>query len=208
MSKKEVYINQIITTYVRKDLADLANIKNIIKFNNLLKVLAERNGQLLNIATLARTVGLSAVTIEKYLFILENTYIIKLVSPFSTNAKVEISKAPKLFFYDTGICHFLHLRELPQAIIGSAFENSIFVELVKKYGSEKINYWRSHSQNEVDFILKLNDKILPIEVKYNFSNFNFKSTKGFLERYKLKDYRVAGLLDHSDDVHNYYPWEL
>lgn len=208
LAKKETYLNQIINTYVRKDLADLAQVKNIAKFNNLLKALAEQNGQLVNVATLAKIIGLSAATIDKYLFILENTYIIKLLAPYSTNARVEIAKAPKVFFYDTGICNFLHLNGLPQAIVGHAFENSVFLELAKKYGVDKINYWRSHSQNEVDFILRLDGKILPIEAKYNFSGFNYKSVKGFLDRYDLKDYRVAGLLDRRDDSHNCYPWEL
>lgn len=208
LAKKETYLNQIINTYVRKDLADLAQVKDISKFNKLLKALAEQNGQLVSVAALANTVGLSAATVDKYLFILENTYIIKLLAPYSTNARVEISKSPKVFFYDTGICNFLHLNALPQAMVGHAFENSIFLELAKKYGVEKINFWRSHSQNEVDFILNLSGKILPIEVKYNFSNFNFKSVKGFLDRYGLKDYKVAGLLDRRDDAHNCYPWEL
>jgi len=98
IEKKERYIQQIIDTYIKKDIRDLANIKNIKKFNNLLRTLAEQSGQLLNISTIANACSLAKQTVEDYLFILENTYIIKLISPFSSSAKVEVVKTPKIFF--------------------------------------------------------------------------------------------------------------
>ncbi|MCP4295513.1 MAG: ATP-binding protein, partial [Proteobacteria bacterium] len=69
---KEKYLQQIVDTYIKKDIRDLANIRNIIRFNKLLRVLAAQSGQMLNVAELANTVQLAKQTIEEYLFILEN----------------------------------------------------------------------------------------------------------------------------------------
>lgn len=102
---KEKYLQQIVDTYVKKDIRDLASIRDITKFNKLLRVLAGQSGQLLNITELANTAQLAKQTIEDYLFILENTYIINLLQTFSRNIRSELFKTPKLFFYDTGLQH-------------------------------------------------------------------------------------------------------
>ncbi len=154
--------------------------KNIIKFNKLLKLLAEQSGQLLNVTSLAKTVGLAKQTVEEYLFILENTYIIKLVPPFSRSSKVEVNKAPKIFFYDTGLLQMLWLSSFANVNIGNIFETSVFAELVKKYGTENIRFWRNKNQNEIDFILKQRTEIISIEVKESFYNFRYSSMKPFL----------------------------
>jgi hypothetical protein len=205
---KEKYLQQIIDTYVRKDIRDLANIKDIKKFNNLLKILATQSGQLLNIAKLAKACALSQQTIENYLFILENTYILKLVSPHSSNPRVEIVKAPKIFFYDTGLAQMLWLNKIPQSIVGNILETSVFAELVKKYGRESINYWRNKKQNEIDFILNFKNQILPIEVKENFRNFKPASISFFLDKYIVNDYKVVGLRGNKTNKNCLYPWEI
>lgn len=208
IEKKEKYLQQIIDTYIKKDIRDLANIKNIDKFNNMLKVLASQSGNLLNVAELARTCQLSQQTVENYLFILENTYIIKLIRPFSSSAKIEMVKTPKIFFYDTGILQMLWLKNLQKIFLGNIFETSVFSELVKKYGMESLNYWRNKNRNEIDFILSQKGGLLPIEVKKNFGNFRRASVSFFLEKYKAKDYKVVSILGEKKDKHCAYPWEL
>lgn len=78
VEKKEIYLSQIIDTYIKKDIRDLANIRNIEKFNKLIQALAAQSGNILNVLELANTVGLARKTIGEYLFLLENTYIIKI----------------------------------------------------------------------------------------------------------------------------------
>jgi uncharacterized protein len=208
VAKKEKYLNQIIDTYIKKDIRDLAKIRDIKKFNDMLKVLAAQSGQLLNVSKLAKTCSLAQQTVEKYLFILENTFIIKLVTPYSTSPKVEVVKAPKIFFYDTGIVQMLWLRKFSQNFVGNIFETSIFAELVKKYGKDKIYYWRNRNQNEIDFILLSGEKPLPIEVKMNFGNFRASSLSHFLERYKINEYRIVGLEGETRGEFYVYPWEI
>jgi len=130
---KEKYLAQIIDTYVRKDVRDLAGIRNPEKFNRLLEVLASQSSQLLNITELADTVGLAKQTISEYLFLLEQTYIIRLLRPFSRNKRTELFKTPKVFFLDTGLMQLLWLKGLQKEVLGQVFETGIFAELAKKY---------------------------------------------------------------------------
>lgn len=208
VEKKEKYLQQIIDTYIRRDIRDLANVKEIQKFNNLIKILASQSGQLLNIAELSKTVGLSKQTIENYLFILENTYVIKLIPPFSKSPKVEVSKRPKIFFYDTGILQMLCFKKLNQSLLGPIFETNIFSQLVKKYGRENIFYWRNKNQKEIDFIIQKKEKILPIEAKLNFSGFSEKTLEAFLRKYKTRDFYVVGLGEKKFKDYQRYPWEI
>ncbi len=205
---KEKRLQQIIDTYVKKDISELANIDNIESFNKLLEVLAVQSGQLVNIKELANTCKLSKITVEKYLFILEQTYIIKLVRPYHKNIRSELSKTPKVFFYDTGLMQMLWLKELQKEIIGSVFETSIFCELVKKYRKEDVYYWRTKDKKEIDFILKDKIKILPIEVKLNLERFNARAIKYFNEKYNLDDYKVVGMDGELRNKSYFYPWNL
>ena len=208
VEKKETYLQQIIDTYVRKDIGDLAGIRDVRKFNSLVKLLASQSGQLLNAAAAAKTCALAVQTVRNYLFILENTYVIKLVAPFSSSAKVEVVKAPKIFFLDTGLARMLRFKRLSAELPGDAFETSVFSELVKKYGSRDINYWRNRNQNEIDFILNLRGKLVPCEVKESFANFRRGAMSSFCDKYKVEDYKVAGIRGEKKDGHCVYPWEL
>lgn len=205
---KAKYLQQIIDTYVKKDIRDLARVKDIEKFNKLIEVLAAQSGQLLNVVELSNTCKISKQTIEKYLFILENTYIIKLVRPFHKNIRSELFKIPKIFFYDSGLAQILWLKELPKEIIGSVFETSVYAELVKKYGRESIYYWRTKDKKEIDFIIKDKNNVIPLEVKMNFESFKMGNIKYFMEKYKSKNYQVIGLKGEKKEAEYLYPWEL
>ncbi len=205
---KEKYLQQIIDTYVKKDIRDLAEIKDVSKFNKLLEVLSAQSGNLLNIVELSNTCRLARPTVEKYLFILENTYIIKLVKPYSGNIRSELFKSPKIFFYDTGLMQMLWLKSFPKELIGSVFETGIFSQLVKKYSKESVFFWRTKDKREIDFILKLKKSLLPIEVKLNFERFASSSVKYFNSKYKLKKYKLVSLKGIPKDEYAVYPWQL
>ncbi len=205
---KEKKLQQIIDTYARKDIRELANVESIEKFNILLEILASQSGQLLNVKELSSTCKLSAQTVEKYLFLLEQTYIVKLVRPYSRNIRSELSKTPKVFFFDSGLMQLLWLKRLQKRVIGNVFETSVFSELVKKYGRENIYYWRTKDKKEIDFIIEEKNKIVPIEVKTNFRNFKISSMGLFLKKYRVKDYRVVSIEGEKRGENYFYPWEL
>lgn len=205
---KEKYLQQIIDTYIKKDIRDLADIKDVNKFNRLIEALASQSGQLLNVFELSNTCNIAKPTAENYLFLLEQTYIIKSVRPYSRNLRSELSKTPKIFFYDTGLMQMLWLKELPKEVMGQVFETSIFVELVKKYGSQRVAYWRTTDKKEIDFVLKKGKSYLPLEVKLNFAQFKASSINYFKEKYHISEHRVVGLHGKIKDKQCIYPWQL
>lgn len=206
---KNKYINQIIDTYIKKDIRDLAEIKDVDKFNKLIEVLASQSGNLLNVAELSNVVNLSKQTIEKYLFLLEETYIIKLLHPFSKNKRKELFKTPKVFLFDTGLLNILWFKEFPKEILGSVFETSIFSELVKKYGSDNVYFWRTTDKKEIDFILRDKNNLIPIEAKLNFAKAETLALKYFSSEYSTEKYKTVALYgERKDDPKMVYPWNL
>lgn len=206
--KKEKYLQQIVDTYIKKDIRDLAEIKDISKFNKLLEALSFQSGNLLNVTELSNTCNIAKQTVEKYLFLLENTYILKLVRPYSKNIRSELFKIAKIYFYDTGLMQMLWLKGLQKEIIGNVFETAIFSELVKNYGKDKVFYWRTTDKKEIDFILRVKNRILPIEVKLNFEQVNLTAIRYFNRYYKLKDYKIIGLKGSRENKFYIYPWSL
>ena len=101
----------------------------------------------------------------------------------------------------------LQLKTIPGAIIGNVFETAVFSELVKRYGKDQIFYWRTKDKKEIDFILRQKNKILPVEVKYNFARFSKTSINYFLRRYQLEDYKVIGFLGDLSQEQFMYLWE-
>lgn len=205
---KEKRLQQIIDTYVQKDIRDLANVEDIESFNKLLEVLASQSGQMINITELANTCDLSKPTVEKYLFVLEQTYIIKLVRPYHKNIRSEISKTPKVFFFDTGLMQMLWLKELQREIIGEVFEVSVFSELVKKYEKDDVYYWRTKDKKEIDFVLKNKRTLVPLEAKLNFERFNSRVINYFSKEYKTDKGGVVGLEGRLKNDSYFYPWNL
>jgi len=207
---REIYLSQVINTYIRKDIRDLANIRHIQKFNKLIETLAAQCGQLLNITELANTAGISRPTVENYLFILEQTYVIQLLRPFSRNIRGELFKTPKVFFHDTGIAHLLWLKEFPKTILGSMLENTVFAELRKDRELGEFFYWRTQDGKEIDFIVPRREGILPVEVKIAASKIRRSALQYFHERYKAQRSicLVLGGKVKTDDLFEVrYPWE-
>lgn len=207
-SVKEKYLQQIIDTYIRKDIRDLAEIKDVIKFNRLLEILAAQSGNLLNISELSNTCSLSRETVERYLFLLEQTYILRLVHPFSKNLRSELTKTPKIFFYDTGLMQMLWLKQLQREIIGTVFETSVFSELIKQHAKENILFWRTQDKKEIDFILRLGKNLIPIEAKLSFPRNTPANIHSWNQTYQTKKYFVVGLHGVPTDSGFIYPWQL
>ena len=178
------------------------------EFNKLVEVLASQSGNLLNITELSNTCGIAKQTVERYLFILESTYILKLVKPYHKNIRSELFKVPKFFFYDSGLMQMLWLKKLQKEIIGSVFETAVFSELIKKYYKNNVLYWRTADKKEIDFILRDKNSILPIEVKLNFQQFNLSSLMYFNEKYSNIEYRLVGLNGNCKEKFAIYPWKL
>ncbi len=211
LERKEKYLQQIIDTHIHKDIRDLAEIKDVSRFNRLVEVLASQSGNLLNVAELSNTCDLARQTIARYLFLLEQTYIIRLVRPFSRNLRSEVTKTPKVFFYDTGLMQMLWLKRLQKELLGPVFETSLFAELVKLFRTDTVTYWRTVNQQEIDFMLQLPEGPLPVEVKKQFPPQFPPVFKRFWQTDALSDDSpgyLVGLYGEPTDRRMIYPWQL
>lgn len=214
VEKKEAYLNQIVDTYIKKDIRDLANIRNIEKFNKLIQVLAAQSGNLLNNLELANTVGLAWKTIEEYLFLLENTYVIKLVRPYHKNLRSELFKTPKVYLIDHGIANLLAHKTFSSinAIGGNIFETAVFSDLIKNYKKSSVYFWRTTAKQEVDFIIDVGGKIIPIEAKLSASSAKLNNLKLFIKEYNCQAGYVAFLNGAPSDavktIKFIHPWEI
>jgi predicted AAA+ superfamily ATPase len=208
---KETYLQQIIDTYIKNDIRDLANIKHIEKFNKLIRILASQSGKLFNVRELSATAQLAQQTVEEYLFILESTYVIRRLRPYSRNIRSELFKMPKVFFYDTGIMNMLQFHGLPAEITGAGFETSVFSELVKTAGAENIFFWRTQDKKEIDFIVTSGQEVRPVEVKLNAAAFNATALNYFNGKYSPPSCFCVTLegipAAKASFVRNVRPWE-
>lgn len=204
ISKKIELIEELYNSYLEKDIINFLKIKNSVSFNKLVSLLSAQTGGLLNVNQLAKNVGVEVKTLNHYLDILENTFIIKLVKPFFTNPKKELIKMPKVYFCDNGIRNFALSRfESLSARVdkGEVFENLIASELLKTVKSpDSLHYWRSLQKAEVDFVIKRGDgRVVPMEVKAQKMDKPVisRSYRSFLARYKphvafLMNYNLRG----------------
>jgi predicted AAA+ superfamily ATPase len=163
--KKELLKN-LTRTYLEKDIFFFLNIYHIEKFRSLLNYLSFNIGSLIEIASIMNEFRMDYRTVENYLSILANTYIISLVSPFYKNLATELKKSKKVYFIDSGLRNSImnNFTQLESRIDkGVIIENFIFNELRSNF--EKINYWRTTSKAEVDFVIQTSKEIIPIEVK-------------------------------------------
>lgn len=183
-------LEEIYTSYVRKDIKDLISIENPSTFNKIVELLALQIGQMTNLDNLSQKAKIDLRTLEKYLFLLENTFVIKIIRPYFTNKQKEIVKMPKIYFSDLGIRNmivenFTNLEKRPDK--GAVIENAVLTEIFKqKSNLDQIYFWRTKSKIEVDFIWKRKLNLIPIEVKYQpFTKPKIPSgLRSFIKKYK------------------------
>jgi len=174
--------------YIKKDIYD-SNIADSQKFLAILKTLATQTWELLNMNEIANTFDLSLPTVEKYIYIMQKSFHIAIIRPFYKNVKKELTKMPKVYFYDLGFRNSL-LKNFDNINLRSDkwnfLENIYFRKFLFKYGLDNINFWRTQNKNEVDFIvnenkayeIKFNDKLIKTS-KYelfrkNYPDFNLE----------------------------------
>lgn len=163
-------LQDIYNSYIQKDIKSLLKGEDISAYNNLLKILSSQVGNLLNINELSNTLKIGRRQILKYLNVLEQTFIIKLLNPYYSNKRTEISKMPKLYLMDSGIINFSlgNFGRIDYRLnIGYYIENFVLNEIIKyKPIQYNLYFWRTKLGTEIDFMLQGNDELIPIEVKW------------------------------------------
>jgi len=169
--EKKLRLRDIYQSYIQKDLTDFLQLEKVDGFNKLLVHLANQTGDLLNIHSLTKVVALNRQEIERYLNILEYTFICSRVYPFYKNYSKEITKTPKIYFLDLGLRNYILNQFQPilqRQDVGKLFENFYFTERISNdlYSFDKINFWRTTNQTEIDFIVQNETGMEAIEIKW------------------------------------------
>ena len=180
--RKKRKLEQLSLDYIKKDIYD-ANIQEVDKFFAILKILATQTWELVNASDLAKTLQIDTKTVEKYLYIMRKSYCISLTKPFWTNVKAELTKMPKVYFFDLGLRNsFLNNFENINERLDKwgFFENVVRREFGFKYGFDNLKYRRKQDKNEVDIIVK---EQKAYEVKFTKNLIKESKYKAFREKY-------------------------
>ena len=161
-------------TYVERDVREVLNVGDIEAFGRFIRLCAGRNGQLLNLSSLANDCGITHTTARRWISVLEASFLIILLRPHHKNFSKRMIKSPKLYFLDTGfLCYLLRIRSPEDLRIhssrGAVFESLVISELLKNYfhqGKESdLYFWRDSGGHEVDVLIDSGKELLPIEIK-------------------------------------------
>ena len=171
----QMFYGAYLRTYIERDVGDLAEIGDSIKFSKFMVAVAAMSGNLLNKASLARDVGISEPTAERWLGILVASNIVYLLQPYSNNITKRAIKTPKVYFLDTGLAAYLTKWNTPDvlksgAMAGAFFESFVISEIIKSYYNRgilepPIYFYRDKEMNEIDLIIENAGKLHPIEIK-------------------------------------------
>ncbi|MDE2173612.1 MAG: ATP-binding protein, partial [Patescibacteria group bacterium] len=181
-AEKERILKNITTSYLYKDIFTFEKIKSPLHFELLLKLLAHQVGSTVSLNEIAESLAVSRHTVEKYLRLLEQAYVIRRVHSFSRNSRNEIRKSFKVFFLDAGVRNAIinDLRDTDtRTDVGSLFELLFFTELMKQSTLETfgpdIQFWRTKQGLEIDFIVERAGNLRAYECKWGGGEVSFKT---------------------------------
>ncbi|OFY84617.1 MAG: ATPase [Bacteroidetes bacterium RIFCSPLOWO2_12_FULL_35_15] len=168
------YLKELVNDYLFKDILAFEGVKNASKLVDLLRLIAFQIGKEVSMEELGRQLGMSKNTVERYLDLLAKTFVVFKLQGFSRNLRNEITKSSKWYFCDIGIRNTLianfnsiNLRN----DVGELWENYVIAERIKyqQYKGILVNnyFWRTHQQQEIDWIEDGNGKLFAYEIKWN-----------------------------------------
>lgn len=198
--KKKQYLLEVVNSYLLKDILMIDGIKNSSKMRDLLRLVAFQMGSEVSYDELARQLGLSRNTVEKYLDLLSKIYVIHKLPAFSQNKRKEVTKSSKWYFTDNGIRNavindfrVVSMRE----DVGLLWESFLIGERMKKRNNANefasFYFWRSYSMQEIDLIEEFNGTISAFEFKWN--NKKVKTPSRFVENYPHTDFNVINKIN-------------
>jgi len=193
--QKIEYLNELVNSYLLKDILTLDTIKNSSKLVNILRLLAFQVGNEVSVNELAQNVGLNKNTVERYLDLLTKVFIIYRIEGYNRNLRKEISKSPRYYFWDNGVRNILIANFNSLVLrndVGQLWENYLISERLKLQhfnGWLSNNYfWRTYDQQEIDWIEERDGGLHAFELKYNKSN--QKVPGAWVKNYPNADFNV------------------
>lgn len=185
----QTFYSSYVQTYIDRDINELGNVKDKLKFTQFLTAMAARTGQMLNYSNIAEQIEVTVATIKAWTSLLEASGIIYIMQPYSNSALTRAIKTPKVYFRDTGLVCFLTKYQTAEtamngAIAGELFETFVVSEILKSFSNAGmdyrmyVTYYRgkdkvrrqkkgieTKTEAEIDIIIEQDDTIYPIEIK-------------------------------------------
>jgi len=172
--RRDDWLAGYVQTYIERDLQTLSEIHNLADFRRLLRLVALRSGGLMNQSHMARDAGLPQPTVHRYLNLMEVSYMLHRLEPYSVSRSRRLVRSPKLFMCDSGLAAHLAGVAIPGGHSDPVFRGSLLETLVLndllawREGSGRkpeILFWRTAAGAEVDFVVEMEGRIWPVEVK-------------------------------------------
>lgn len=165
-AQRAIWFDGYVRTYLERDLQSLSSIENLPDFRRLMRAACLRLGAMVNQSEVGRDIGLPQSTINRWLNLLEASYLLQRLPAYAVNRTKRLIKSPKLYWNDTGLA--LHLAgEVPPT--GAHLENLVLNDLRVWSDTDRrvteVAYWRTVSGEEVDLVVEVGNRVLPIEVK-------------------------------------------
>lgn len=172
--QKQEYLSDMVNAYLLRDILNVEGLRNSNKLRDLLRLLAYQVGNLVSYDELGKQLGMSKNTVEKYLDLLSQVFVIYKLQPLSGNLRKEISKSSKWYFYDNGIRNALISNFSSLSIrtdVGQLWESFVISERLKRkhFHLFPVNhyFWRTYDQQEIDLIEIQNQEINAFECKWS-----------------------------------------
>lgn len=201
----EKILRLIAESYLYKDIFLFKGIRKPEKMMELLKALAWQIGSEVNFNELSKLTGLNNETVEDYINLLEQAFVVYRLSSFHTNLRTELKKGKKIYFYDLGIRNAV-INDFSvfetRNDKGALFENFIVNQFIAKNNYkdlfQNLYFWRTSNQQEVDLVIKKNQEIKALEIKWNSKKMKNKSL-AFTNKYPT--HQFAGI--HSQNFYEF-----
>lgn len=197
--QRQEYFNSYIETYLMRDVSEEGGITDSLRFRKFLTACAALTSEQVNYKTLAETAEISQPTAKAWLQLLEGLGVVYLLAPYANNELKRLTKTPKLYFCDTGLCAFLSMWLTRDTLMNGAasghfFENFVVMELLKNFAyapsKAQLTYYRDSNTKEIDVFVEENGVIHPLEIKKSAS-----PNRREIKKYELLD-KVN--LEHGD----------
>ena len=173
-SNSQIFYSSYLSTYIERDVRELSEAIDSLKFFRFITAVAARCGQMLNVADIARDADINQTQAKNWMGILETLGIIFYLHPYSNNLLKRLVKTPKLYFYDTGLVCYLTKWSNAETLVngamnGAVLENYVVAEIMKTYlnsGKEPyMYYYRDKDAKEIDIVIEHDGVLNPIEIK-------------------------------------------
>lgn len=193
---KVQYLRELSSSYLYKDILEMASIRHADKLRKLLQLLAFQVGSEVSLNELGNTLGMSKDTVSTYIDLLEKAFVVFRLSGFSRNLRKEISKMDKIYFYDLGIRNVVIDNFQPLDLrmdVGALWENFLVIERRKRnaYNGWFANtyFWRTYTGAELDYVEESNSQLAGFEFK--FSRKSAKEPASWAENYPGSSFQVV-----------------